>query len=114
MRRTGTKGFTARSSSKAVRLSAALPGVGLLLVAGAAGAGDDDEGDKIFDEKIIDGGGHRVQAGAAAAGAYPAAAGLLDAVAELSLRHGPEGIPEQGIQSGCREVRRVIPAKQAG
>ena len=112
MRRTGTKGFTARSSSKAVRLSAALPGVGLLLVAGAARAGDDDEGDRTFEEKIIDGGGHRVQAGAAAAGAYPAA--VLDAVAELSLRHGPEGIPEQGIQSGCREVRRVIPAKQAG
>jgi hypothetical protein len=55
MRRTGTKGFMVRSSSKAMLLSAALLGVGLLLAAGAARAGDDDEDDKTFEEKIIEG-----------------------------------------------------------
>jgi hypothetical protein len=44
-----------RSSSKTLRLSAALLGIGLLMVAGAARAGDDDEDDKTFEEKIIEG-----------------------------------------------------------
>jgi hypothetical protein len=44
-----------RSSSKALRLSAVVLGVGLLMAAGAARAGDDDEDDKTFEEKIIEG-----------------------------------------------------------
>jgi hypothetical protein len=43
-----------RSSSKALRLSAVALGIGLLM-AGAARAGDDDEDDKTFEEKIIEG-----------------------------------------------------------
>ena len=37
----------------------------------------------------------------------PAAARLPDAVAELRLWHRAEGIPEQGVQSGRRQVRRI-------
>ncbi len=44
-----------RSSSKALRLSAVALGVGLLMAAGAARAGDDDEDDKTFEEKVIEG-----------------------------------------------------------
>jgi hypothetical protein len=55
MRRTGTSGFMVRSSSKALRLSAIVLGVGLLMAAGAARAGDDDEDDKTFEEKVIEG-----------------------------------------------------------
>src|SRR5215475_10288105 len=55
MRRTGKSGFMVRSSSKALRLSAVVLGVGLLMASGAARAGDDDEDDKTFEEKIIDG-----------------------------------------------------------
>jgi len=45
-----------RSSSKALRLSAVVLGVGLLMAAGAARAGDDDgEDDKTFEEKVIEG-----------------------------------------------------------
>jgi hypothetical protein len=44
-----------KSSSKALRLSAVVLGVGLLMAAGAARAGDDDEDDKTFEEKIIEG-----------------------------------------------------------
>src|ERR1700749_5217390 len=55
MRRTGSTGIRVRSSSKTLRLSAALLGVGLLVLAGAARAGDDDEDDKTFEEKIIEG-----------------------------------------------------------
>jgi len=44
-----------RSSSKALRLSAVALGVGLLMAAGVARAGDDDdEDDKTFEEKIIE------------------------------------------------------------
>ena len=39
--------------------------------------------------------------------ADPAAARLPDAVAEFCLRHRPEGIAEQGIQSGRRQVWRI-------
>ena len=56
MRRTGTSGFMMRTSSKALRLSAVVLGVGLLMAAGAARAGDDDDqDDKTFEEKIIEG-----------------------------------------------------------
>jgi hypothetical protein len=54
MRRTGKCRFMGRSSSKALRLSAVALGVGLLM-AGAARAADDDEDDKTFEEKIIEG-----------------------------------------------------------
>src|SRR6201986_5551140 len=54
MRKTGTSGWMMRSSSKALRLSAVVLGVGLLTVV-AARAGDDDEDDKTFEEKIIEG-----------------------------------------------------------
>ncbi len=55
MRRIGTSGFMMRSSSKALRLSAVVLGVGLLMAAGAARAGDDEEDDKTFEEKVIEG-----------------------------------------------------------
>ena len=54
MRKTGTSGWMMRSSSKALRLSAVVLGVGLLMVV-AARAGDDDEDDRTFEEKIIEG-----------------------------------------------------------
>ena len=54
MRKTGTSGLMMRSSSKALRLSAAVLGIGLLMVV-AARAGDDDDDDKTFEEKIIEG-----------------------------------------------------------
>ncbi len=54
MRKTGTSGWMMRSSSKALRLSAVVLGVGLLMVV-AARAGDDDEDDKTFEEKVIEG-----------------------------------------------------------
>ena len=44
-----------KSSSRALRLSAVVLGVGLLMAAGAARAGDDDEDDKTFEEKVIEG-----------------------------------------------------------
>jgi hypothetical protein len=44
-----------KSSSKALRLSAVVLGVGLLMATAAARAGDDDEDDKTFEEKIIEG-----------------------------------------------------------
>jgi len=46
-----------KCSPKALRLAAVVLGVGLLVAAGAARAGDDDDGeeDKPFDQKIIDG-----------------------------------------------------------
>jgi len=54
MRRTGTSGWIMRSSPKALRLSAVVLGVGLLMATGAARAGDDDDDDKTFEEKIIE------------------------------------------------------------
>ena len=54
MRRTGHSGWMVRSSSKALRLSAVLLGVGLSMAAGAARAGDDED-DKTFEEKIVEG-----------------------------------------------------------
>jgi hypothetical protein len=59
MRKTEASGWMARTSSiarrRAVRLSAVALGIGLLIASGAARAQDDDEDDKTFEEKIIDG-----------------------------------------------------------
>jgi hypothetical protein len=55
MRKTGSSGFMVRSSSRALRLSAVALGVSLLMAAGAARAGDDEEDDKTFEEKVIEG-----------------------------------------------------------
>jgi len=46
---------SSRAVRHALRLSAVALGVGLLMASGAARAGDDDEDDKTFEEKIIDG-----------------------------------------------------------
>jgi hypothetical protein len=54
MRKTGTSGLMMRSSSKALRLSAVVLGIGMLMVV-AARAGDDHDDDKTFEEKIIEG-----------------------------------------------------------
>ena len=55
MRKTGTSGLMMRSSSKALRLSAAVLGIGLLMVVAARAGDDDDEDDKTFEQKIIEG-----------------------------------------------------------
>ena len=56
MRKIGNNGWMVmRRPSKALRLSGVLLGVGLLMAAGAARAGDDEEDDKTFEEKIIEG-----------------------------------------------------------
>jgi hypothetical protein len=59
MRETETSGRMARNSSRAfrqaLRLSAVALGVGLLFASGAARAQDDEEDDKTFEEKIIEG-----------------------------------------------------------
>src|SRR5215469_15427704 len=52
--KTGTSGLMMRSSSKALRLSAVVLGIGMLMVV-AARAGDDDDDDKTFEEKVIEG-----------------------------------------------------------
>src|ERR1700755_2436819 len=54
MRKTGIGGWMMRSSPRALRLSAVVLGIGLLMVV-AARAGDDDEDDKTFEEKVIEG-----------------------------------------------------------
>jgi hypothetical protein len=54
MRRTGTSGWMMRTSPKALRLAAVVFGVGLLM-ATAARAGEDEEDDKTFEEKVIEG-----------------------------------------------------------
>ena len=43
------------SSRRALRLAIVAMGIGLVMTAGAARAGDDDEDDKTFEEKIIEG-----------------------------------------------------------
>lgn len=55
MRRTGTSGWMMKCAPKALRLAAVVLGVGLLVAAGAARAGDDDDEDKPFDQKILEG-----------------------------------------------------------
>ena len=46
---------SSRALSRALRLSAVALGIGLLMSANVARAGDDEEDDKTFEEKIIEG-----------------------------------------------------------
>jgi hypothetical protein len=59
MRRTETSGWIVPSSSRALRralwLAVIALGIGVVMTAGAARAQDDDEDDKTFEEKIIEG-----------------------------------------------------------
>src|SRR5712671_6023271 len=55
MRVTGTSGWMERNSWRALRLAAVALGVGLVMAAGPVRAGDDDEDDKTFEEKVIEG-----------------------------------------------------------
>jgi hypothetical protein len=59
MRRTEASGWMVRNSpgalSRALRLAVVGLGVGLVMTAGSARAQDDDEDDKTFEEKIIEG-----------------------------------------------------------
>ena len=59
MRRTEASGWMVQNSSRALsrglRLAVVALGVGLVMTAGTARAQDDDEDDKTFEEKIIDG-----------------------------------------------------------
>src|SRR6266852_5740160 len=59
MRDTEANGWMVQNSSKttrrALRLAVVALGVGLVMTAGAARAQDDDEDDKTFEEKIIEG-----------------------------------------------------------
>ncbi|WP_024507608.1 hypothetical protein [Bradyrhizobium sp. ARR65] len=59
MRKQHASGWMAKTSSvvlnRSVRLSAVALGIGLLVASGAARAQDDDEDDKTFEEKIIEG-----------------------------------------------------------
>jgi len=59
MRKTEAAGWMAKTSSialtRTMRLSAVALGIGLLVMSGAARAQDDDEDDKTFEEKIIEG-----------------------------------------------------------
>ena len=57
MRKTETSGWSVRNPSgaalRALRLATVMLGIGLVMTAGAARAGDDDEDDSTFEEKII-------------------------------------------------------------
>ncbi|WP_029583323.1 hypothetical protein [Bradyrhizobium sp. URHD0069] len=59
MRRTEARGWmeqtSSRTLSRAVRLAVVALGIGLVMTAGAARAQEDDEDDKTFEEKIIEG-----------------------------------------------------------
>jgi hypothetical protein len=59
MRRTEASGWmvqtSSRALSRAVRLAVVALGIGLVMTAGAARAQEDDEDDKTFEEKIIEG-----------------------------------------------------------
>src|SRR6476620_10857123 len=59
MRRTDASGWMVRNSSealsRALRLAVIALGIGLVMTAGAVRAQDDDEDDKTFEEKIIEG-----------------------------------------------------------
>jgi len=46
---------SSRALTRTLRLSAVALGIGLLMASSAARAGDDDEDDRTFEEKIIDG-----------------------------------------------------------
>ena len=55
MRETGTGGWMERNLTRALRLAAVALGVGMVMAAGPVRAGDDDEDDKTFEEKVIEG-----------------------------------------------------------
>ena len=59
MRETEASGWIVRISSRSadarLRLAVVALGIGLVMTAGAARAGDDEEDDKTFEEKIIEG-----------------------------------------------------------
>jgi hypothetical protein len=57
MRNTGTSGgkSAAKALTRAARISAIALGIGLLMTSHAARAGDDEDDDKTFEEKIIEG-----------------------------------------------------------
>jgi hypothetical protein len=55
MRETEVSGWIVRKSSRALMLAMVGIGIGLVMTSGAARAGDDDEDDKTFEEKIIEG-----------------------------------------------------------
>src|SRR5881398_1876271 len=59
MRDTETSGWLVQNSSRtllrALRFAAVAAGVGLVVTAGVARAQDDDEDDKTFEEKVIEG-----------------------------------------------------------
>src|SRR5258707_13795396 len=46
---------SSRALTHALRLAAIAPGIGLVMTTGAVRAQDDDEDDKTFEEKIIEG-----------------------------------------------------------
>jgi hypothetical protein len=54
MRETETSGWMERNSSRALRLAVIALGVGLVMTSGVARAGDDED-DKTFEEKVIEG-----------------------------------------------------------
>jgi hypothetical protein len=55
MRETETSGWIVRNWPTALRLAVVAIGVGLVVTAGAARAQEDDEDDKTFEEKVIEG-----------------------------------------------------------
>src|ERR1700709_2057551 len=55
MRETEVSGWIVRKSSRALMLAMVGIGIGLVMTSGAARAGDDDEDNKTFEEKIIEG-----------------------------------------------------------
>ena len=54
MRETESSGGLVQNSMRVLRLSAVVLGVGLVMATGAARAGDDDDEDKSFEDKIIE------------------------------------------------------------
>ena len=55
MRQTDTRLLQTSSLTRALKLAAVAMGIGLVMAAGPVRAGDDDEDDKTFEEKVIEG-----------------------------------------------------------
>src|SRR6195952_5660454 len=55
MRQTDTSLLQTSSLTRALKLAAIAMGIGLVMAAGPVRAGDDDEDDKTFEEKVIEG-----------------------------------------------------------